>query len=82
MKIEVIDIENGNLIDGSIINLEATTNNQGESTFSFDNKAFVTVRACHEAETYMCKEGHVYLEENLNKELTLMIEQENCLYCF
>ena len=82
VKIEVIDIENGNLIEGSIINLESTTDNQGASIFSFDNKAFITVRACHEAETYMCKEGHIYLEENLNKELTLMIEPENCSYCF
>ena len=80
VTVEVTDLDSGNPINGSIIYFESTTNNQGESYFSFDNKAFITVRVC--AENNFCGDGHIYLEENENKELTLMIEDGECLYCF
>ena len=89
IKILVQDIENGNPIEDSIIALEGTTNSAGETSFSFDNKAFVTVQACLESSgsiQYLCKDGAVYLEENKNKEFTLMLEEmgdnKNCDYCF
>ena len=86
VKILVQDVENGNPIDGSIIALEAITNNAGESSFSFENKAFVTVQCCYEEAIMMCKDCVVYLEENKNKEFTLMLEEldnnsNNCTYC-
>ena len=80
VTVEVTDLDSGNPINGSVIYFESTTNNQGESYFSFDNKAFVTVRVC--VENNFCREGHIYLEENENKELILMIEDGECLYCF
>jgi len=80
VTVEVTDLDSGNPINGSIIYFQSTTNNQGESYFSFDNKAFVTVLVC--AEDGICGGGHSYLEENENKELTLMIEAGECLYCF
>ncbi|MAZ58029.1 MAG: hypothetical protein CMP56_01280 [Flavobacteriales bacterium] len=89
VKILVQDVENGEPVEGSIIALEGTTNSTGESSFSFDNKAFVTVQVClgsSGAEKYLCKDGAVYLEENKNKEFTLMLEEmsdtQNCDYCF
>lgn len=86
VKVLVQDVENGDPIEGSTIALEATTNNAGESTFSFDNKAFVTVQCCFEEAILKCKDGAVYLEENKNKEFTLMLEEvndnESCDYCF
>ena len=96
VKIVVQDIENGNVIEGSVIHLESTTNSVGESTFSFDNKAFVTVQCCHDGgvdsspNVMLCKDGVVYLEENINKPFTLMLEIDDanggdigsCSYCF
>ncbi len=89
VKILVQDIENGEPIEDSIIALEGTTNSAGESSFSFDNKAFVTVQVCLGSSgegQYLCKDGAVYLEENKNKEFTLMLEEmgdnKNCEYCF
>ena len=88
VKIEVVDIENGELIDGSLIHFESVTSSDGKALFSFDNKAFVTARACllspsvpAGSDVYLCKEGHVYLEENINKKLTLMLQSENCSFC-
>ena len=84
IKIEVIDIDNGNLVDGSIINLESISGENGEALFSFDNKAFVTSRVCYDnnvTQQFLCKEGYVYLEANTNKKLTLMIQNENCSFC-
>lgn len=85
IKIEVIDIENGSLVDGSIIDLESTSEADGKSLFSFENKAFITARVCYEMiiddVEYLCKEGHVYLEDNVNKEITLMIQSDDCNYC-
>jgi hypothetical protein len=54
VTVEVVDIENGNLIDGSLIYFESITNSSGSSMFSFDNKAFVTVRAW----TYISRGKH------------------------
>ena len=89
VTILVQDIENGEPIEDSIIALEGTTNSSGKSSFSFDNKAFVTVQVCldsSELTQYLCKDGAVYLEENKNKEFTLMLEDmgdnQNCDYCF
>ena len=83
--IEVTDLDNGDPINGSIIYFESTTNNEGLAQFSFENKAFITARACLDIvdndAIFMCKEGHVYLEENMNKGLTLMVEGGNCIYC-
>ena len=88
ITIEVVDVENGTELEGAIIDFYTTTNSQGESSFSFDNKAFVTARGCladswdDSLPQYLCKEGQVYLEANLNKELTLMLESSNdCNYC-
>lgn len=88
ITIEVVDVENGTELEGAIIDFYTTTNSQGESSFSFDNKAFVTARGCLAGSwddglpQYLCKEGQVYLEANLNKELTLMLESSNdCSYC-
>ena len=89
VKILVQDIENGEPIEDSIIALEGNTNSAGESSFSFDNKAFLTVQVCFdssESTQYFCKDGAVYLEENKNKEFTLMLEEmgdnQSCDYCF
>ena len=89
IKVLVQDIENGEPVEGSTILMESTTNDSGQSSFSFDNKAFVTVQCCYEASIMMCKDGAVYLEENVNKDFTLMLEEmnnsddgENCSYCF
>ena len=83
VTVEVVDIENGSLVNGSLIYFESTTNSSGSSMFSFDNKAFITVRACSSTDgENLCKEGHVYLEENTNKYLTLMLHPDSCLYCF
>ena len=86
VKIEITDIDNGALVSGSIIQQSGTTGEDGSILFSFENKAFVTARACFkmltETPTYMCKEGNVYLEDNTNKELSLMLQSSNCEYCF
>ena len=86
VKIEITDIQNGNLVPGSIISQSGTSGQDGSVFFSFDNKAFVTVRACFSGDssplTYVCKESNVYLEENTNKELSLMLQADNCGYCF
>ena len=86
IKIEVVDIDNGTLVEGSVIDLESTTGSSGSSFFSFENKAFVTARACIMNPTldtqFFCKEGFIYLEADMNKNLTLMLESDSCLYCF
>ena len=86
VKIEITDINNGNPVPGSIVKQSGTTGDDGSVSFSFENKAFVTARACYDilssASTYMCKEGNVYLEENTNKELSLMLQVDSCEYCF
>jgi len=91
ITIEVTDVETGDHVDGSIIYLESTTNNSGVAEFSFDKKAFISVKSCIQVVTLtnsgdattttMCKSGHVYLEENENKTLTLMVEEGVCSYC-
>ena len=86
VKIEITDIQNGNLVSGSIISQSGTSGQDGSVLFSFENKAFVTARACFNSSgnltTYICKESNVYLEENTNKELSLMLQADNCGYCF
>ena len=86
VSIDITDLDNGNIISGEILNNEygGTTNNSGIITFSFENKAFITASACFSLSemTAMCKQGHVYLEDNENKNLTLMIAETNCAYCF
>ena len=86
VKIEITDIDNGDPVSGSIIKQSGITGDDGSVFFSFENKAFVTARACLDATsdplTYRCKEGNIYLEENTNKELSLMLELDNCEYCF
>ena len=86
VKIEITDIQNGNLVSGSIISQSGTSGQDGSVLFSFENKAFVTARACFNNSsnltTYICKESNVYLEENTNKELSLMLQADNCGYCF
>tara|TARA_Y100000766_G_scaffold255869_1_gene242251 strand:- start:1885 stop:2286 length:402 start_codon:yes stop_codon:yes gene_type:complete len=86
VKIEITDIENGNLVSGSIITQSGTTGSDGRVSFSFENKAFVTARAClntssGQSSIYMCNESNVYLEENTNKDLSLMLQANNCAYC-
>ena len=82
ITIEVTDVDSGNNIDGSVIYLESTTNNNGVAEFSFDKKAFVSARACWaNSEITLCKEGHVYLEENTVKNLSLMLDEGICEYC-
>ncbi|MBF24966.1 MAG: hypothetical protein CMP49_00385 [Flavobacteriales bacterium] len=81
--IEATDVDNGTTIDGSIIFFEGITNNQGVVEFDFENKAFVSARACITLnDINMCKEGHIYLEANTNKNLTLMIDEGDCIYCY
>ena len=88
ITIEITDVDNGNLISEEILEdvFSGTTNSGGSVDFSFENKAFVAVRACFSSEELtptMCKEGHVYLEENEKKTLTLMIQPDgDCSYCF
>tara|TARA_B000000475_G_C15708510_1_gene329424 strand:- start:140 stop:535 length:396 start_codon:yes stop_codon:yes gene_type:complete len=86
VSIEITDLDTGNIISGEILNSEYAdmTNDAGTVIFSFENKAFVTARACFllDEMTGMCKQGHVYLEDNETKTLTLMIEENNCNYCF
>ena len=89
IKIEITDLDNGSLIEDSIIGnyFEESTNNEGKVSFSFENKALVTARVCHEANgSLFCAEGHSYLEENKKKELKLMlqsseVEHTQCAYC-
>tara|TARA_B100001250_G_scaffold405629_1_gene423405 strand:+ start:39 stop:434 length:396 start_codon:yes stop_codon:yes gene_type:complete len=86
VSIEITDLDSGDIISGEIINSEYSdvTNDGGIVQFSFENKAFVAARACFVLNemTAMCKQGHVYLEDNETKSLTLMIEETNCAYCF
>jgi hypothetical protein len=90
INIEITDLEDGSLVEESIIGeyFSETTNSNGEVSFSFENKALVTARACYElsGNNLSCAQGHVYLEENKSKELTLMlqsseIEHDQCSYC-
>ena len=85
ITIEVTDIENGNVVEGSIIYVEGITNSEGLVEFDFEKKAFISVTACFESDYsesgFLCKSGHVYLEENENKTLTLMLEEGGCLDC-
>ena len=81
--IEATDIDDGSSIDGSIIYFEGITNDSGTAEFSFENKAFISARAClNSNDLVLCKEGHIYLEANNKKTLTLMIEPGECSYCF
>ena len=81
--IEATDVDDGTSINGSIIYFESITNNEGVAKFSFENKAFVSARACINLnDLILCKDGHIYLEANTDKTLTLMIEQGECIYCF
>ena len=86
VSIEITDLDTGDVISGEILNSEYVdiTGENGTAIFSFENKAFVTARACFTANemSSMCKQGHVYLEENETKTLTLMIEEGDCAYCF
>tara|TARA_B100001113_G_C20989870_1_gene570034 strand:+ start:116 stop:517 length:402 start_codon:yes stop_codon:yes gene_type:complete len=86
VKIEIIDVDNGELVSGSIIEQSGITGEDGSVFFSFENKAFVTARACFNtsygpSSTYICNESSVYLEEDTNKELSLMLQVGNCEYC-
>tara|TARA_B100001287_G_scaffold251443_1_gene232674 strand:+ start:4504 stop:4899 length:396 start_codon:yes stop_codon:yes gene_type:complete len=86
VKISITDIDNGQLIPGSILSDEGVTDSEGKISFSFENKAFITARACLEntlvgTVNYLCREGNVYLEEDTNKELTLMLQDSNCEFC-
>ena len=92
ITVEITDVETGDHVDGSIIYFESTTNSNGVAEFSFDKKAFVSVKSCIQVipmenltggvvTTTMCKSGHIYLEENENKTLTLMVEEGVCSYC-
>tara|TARA_Y100001968_G_scaffold206426_1_gene189630 strand:+ start:202 stop:597 length:396 start_codon:yes stop_codon:yes gene_type:complete len=86
VSIEITDLDTGDIISGQIINSEygGITNDSGTVLFGFENKAFITARACFVLDDMaaMCKQGHVYLEENETKTLTLMVEESNCNYCF
>ena len=84
----VSDAENDTLLE--YITQSKTTNGDGKAFFAFENKAFLTVIACYdnsmsniEGDVLLCKEGHIYLEENTNKSITLML-QNDCSneYCF
>lgn len=86
VKISITDIDNGQLVPGSILSDEGVTDNEGKILFSFENKAFITASACFESSlistvNYLCREGNVYLEEDTNKELTLMLQDSNCVFC-
>lgn len=74
----ITDIDSGNINNDATIDLNATSDGGGLANFSFQNKAFVTVRAC---KNNLCREGHIYLEENITKDLTLMLEEHECDYC-
>ena len=84
--IEITDLDTGDIISGEILNSEYSdvTNDSGIVQFSFENKAFVTARTCLMLNemSAMCKQGHVYLEDDETKQLTLMIEENSCDYCF
>ena len=84
----VSDTKNDTLLD--YINQSEITNGDGKAFFTFENKAFLTVIACYdnsmsgiEGDEFLCKEGQIYLEENINKNITLML-QGDCdnEYCF
>ena len=89
VKIEVTGVDNGEVLPGSIIYFESTSDNNGNAFFNFENKAFVTARVCLPEDSSIkgqgfvgtCREGHIYLEENTNKELSLMLEEADCNYC-
>ena len=86
VKISITDIDNGQLVPGSILSDEGITDNEGKVLFSFENKAFITARACLDnpsvgSASYLCREGNVYLEEDTNKELTLMLQSSDCEFC-
>jgi len=86
VKISITDIDNGQLVPGSILSDEGITDNEGKVLFSFENKAFITARACFDnssfgSASYLCREGNVYLEEDTNKELTLMLQSSDCQFC-
>ena len=86
ININIIDIETGDHInpDDVTIDFDAISGSDGKAFFNFENKAFVTARVCQTTQSGtqpMCKEGHIYLEENINKELSLMIQEGDCSYC-
>ena len=69
VKIEITDLDDGSLIEESIIGdyFEDTTDENGRVSFSFDNKALITARVCYINEAtgiLSCAQGHSYLEEN------------------
>ena len=93
IKVQASDIDSGVDIDESLIDGDGDflsyTNSEGKAFFNFENKAFISVRACsqnmddagEQVFSGSCREGHVYLEEDANKEISLMIENSNCSYC-
>ena len=87
--IEITDVDNGNVITKEIIEetFVSSTDGSGVAEFSFENKAFVSARACFLSNDSLltiaaCNDGHIYLEENDKKTLTLMIVPGDCSYCF
>ena len=78
VKVKITDIDDGSVVDGSIIDFEAVTNSGGTCDFSFDNKVFLSVLAC---DSMMCRDGHIYIEENITNSITLMLDSGDCLYC-
>ena len=89
VNIQIVDIDSNHVIVDQIINesYEGVTDSNGSVTFSFENRALVTARACYSiSESYFCAEGHAYLEENTNTPIRLLlqsdqIENNTCTYC-
>ena len=94
IKVQVSDIDSGIIDTLSHINGEvdffSITNTEGKAFFNFENKAFISVRACFgqnvedgglQVFSGSCREGHIYLEEDTNKEISLMVENSSCGYC-
>ena len=78
VKVKITDVDDGSVVNGSIIDFEAVTNSGGTCEFSFENKVFLNVLAC---DSIMCRDGHIYIEENINNSITLMLDSGDCLYC-
>ncbi|MBJ05145.1 MAG: hypothetical protein CMP65_04520 [Flavobacteriales bacterium] len=89
VSVQVVDIDSGHVIVEEILEqfYEGVTNYNGEVLFSFENRALVTARTCYNVDgANFCAEGHVYLEENSNTKVRLMlqsqeIENNNCIFC-
>ena len=85
VKIVISDIDSGEILENTDL---SDINSAGECSFSFDNKAFVTILACSvsEEDAVMCQQGYVYIEEDENNIGILMLETPenddyNCNYC-